>query len=844
MAMSRQAPTAGTLLKKGSDYKNTWKVKLKERYRGQIFVSIHPTVSPGVESSAADELEVHFEIRNNRADKVRLPTEAIGVFSQMEEQKKIERQKAAKPASRQGPAPAQKHTPRPQGEFHNPYNFIPAPKPKEDALKGPLGREAPVGHDKYHADRWSGRIGIKITTVTPLLIPDAAKAEGKKGEHQTFPIRLGPDGKPYLPPTSLKGAIRSAYEAITNSSMGVLEKHDRRLAHRMDPGEGLRMIPAKVSADGKQVELWMGKTNTFPEKHNGRWSVRGAMYAAWLPRYQLGQGGIADRSPEYPDRSLPQHGDHVYCWLEKIATGRFEYWRVSKIYRSRNELPSQPPWRWNGYGRHRPVGATMVQAEGWVCITNQNFGTKHDERVFFVPLGQKTKVQPLTKHLSDSWQTLVSNYQEIHEDDVKKRGQGNCDKFFGKAPGKAAFSRHICVKNAKKLTPNDLCYARVDSEGKVTGLYPVMIGRELAECPPINLLPKSLRLASSYDEMSPADRVFGWVNQAKDGKGNFKGQLRPGPVSCTTDDAIVKLQDKDEKGLPLAILGAPKPQQARFYVAQNKDSALAQEVGISKKAAAYGPDKGLRGRKVYPHQRFTTVNKEQYWDGPKAFDDAYANHSTPVKNRNGIYREYIRRNGKKGNRTEQNRSIKGWVKPGTNFTTWFEVANLNEAELGALLWLLSLPEEHYHRLGGGKPLGFGSVRIDIDELNLVNGQGRKQQFASLFPLGDEQLGDNQVKDKNKATDKYVSAFKKSLSEAYSQPFDDIPFIKAFCKAAKGFDKPVHYPRQHQRPEADEENFKWFVANEHPKFGKQVSLADLSEDIGLPIYLKSTRPRTR
>lgn len=40
--------------------------------------------------------------------------------------------------------------------------------------------------------------------------------------------------------------------------------------------------------------------------------------------------------------------------------------------------------------------------------------------------------------------------------------------------------------------------------------------------------------------------------------------------------------------------------------------------------------------------------------------------------------------------------------------------NLSAVELGALAWLLSLPKEHFFRFGGGKPLGFGSVRLDLE----------------------------------------------------------------------------------------------------------------------------------
>ena len=70
------------------------------------------------------------------------------------------------------------------------------------------------------------------------------------------------------------------------------------------------------------------------------------------------------------------------------------------------------------------------------------------------------------------------------------------------------------------------------------------------------------------------------------------------------------------------------------------------------------------------------------------------------------------------------------MKPRAAFTAVIDVINLNIAELGVLLWLLNLPDKHYHRIGGGKPLGFGSVRISIQSVILgreppgVNGIAR------------------------------------------------------------------------------------------------------------------------
>lgn len=68
------------------------------------------------------------------------------------------------------------------------------------------------------------------------------------------------------------------------------------------------------------------------------------------------------------------------------------------------------------------------------------------------------------------------------------------------------------------------------------------------------------------------------------------------------------------------------------------------------------------------------------------------------------------------------------VKPGVTFKCRIRFENLSDEELGALLWVLRLPEDHVHALGMGKPLGMGSVRI-TPTLVLSN---RAQRYAMLF----------------------------------------------------------------------------------------------------------------
>lgn len=695
--------------------------------------------------------------------------------------------------------------------FHNPYNFVPAPPRKTDDPE--LGDRKPVGHGCYHSDRWTGRISVKLKTITPLLIPDASEMT-ENNDHKTYPVRLGTDGKPYLPPTSIKGMLRSAYEAVTNSRLSIFEKHDARLAYRMPANTGLQMVPARI--ENGQVCLYPG---TSAISRDGK--PQGAMYAAWLPRYERNSVGTAKFAVKYPDRSLPEHGQKVEAWVEEFAKkGKhqntiFKYWKVKKIVPYGQNLGNQQTPS-TGHGNHQPTGKQMLKIEGYVCVTNKNIDRKHDERVFFVQ--GRPICLPLTNELKQKWRELISNYQDIHKDERKKGLQSP------PALNNSRWSRHIMGGEKEcQLSDGTLCYAYVykeDGAYQIQDLYPVMITRGLYAKSPESLLNQSLKPATKKEELSPADRVFGWVNQK--GKGSYKGHLRVHSVTCMSDDPIATF---NQGGVPLAILGQPKPEQGRFYCADDREG-IPLEKGIDKDCAYESSDEqSIRGRKVYPHHQGLPAG---YWDNPQ--------QDRTQQSMMGHYQEY-RRPKKDGaeQRDDQNRSMKSWVKVGTEFTFDIDVTNLSDVELGALLYLLTLPDIHYHRLGGGKSLGFGSVRLDLveSETDLRKGKDWSDFYRTLLP------DDVEVEaiDVNRCVRVYQDAVKAVYGKG--RAFEKVPFIAAFCRCAKGFDDnaAVRYPRVTEAPTPEGEAFNWFVENERSRGnnpGLKLALPALDKPSSLPI----------
>jgi len=691
------------------------------------------------------------------------------------------------------------------GDFHNPYNFIPAPPRDIDEIKNSELRDRlPCGHDSYKDNLWSGRISVTLTTVTPLLIPDAADITENNIGDKKYKIRVV-NGKPYLPPTSIKGMLRSAYEAVTNSRFSIFIKHEDRLAFRMSTENNL--IPAIVEVEHENSQLVL-KLMESPEIVDN---------AARLLRYQETSNspdkGESEEATQYDEsEELPQHKDVVWVRLDRGIVTQIKKW-----------TPNHPGDGW---------------LKGWVYITGANISNKKYERVFIESNDCRKII--ITNEIESLWRELITNYQKIHHKDLENRRKNNQHPwdYLGSNPGKTAWSRHVYDYSEVELKEGTLCYVEIEGD-EIKALFPVGISRRLYKISPFNLLHDSLKPATEMDLLSPADRVFGWASQ--DGKGSYKGNLRINAVQCDSADPIEKFENN---GFPLAILGEPKPQQARFYVAKN-----AQGMPLTNKTLkedGYLTEYSLRGRKVYPHHANLP---SQYWINPV--------EDRTQRVQEGHFQEYRRPKKTVGSgdqqrkveqKDQQNRFIESWIKPNINFSFNIDITNLSGVELGALIWLLSLQEDNcdlYHRLGGGKPLGFGSVKLNINwtKTNIAKGEDWRKFYSSL---------DSTTNLSIEIVKTLVKDFKDDVAKVYGkgESFERVTFIQAFYCTCKGFDdkKPIHYPRIRTPQQKGEnpvppspkgEGFRWFMENERTgnPSGLKVSLPVLWNETGLPYFDK-------
>lgn len=349
-------------------------------------------------------------------------------------------------------------------------------------------------------------------------------------------------------------------------------------------------------------------------------------------------------------------------------------------------------------------------------------------------------------------------------------------------------------------------------------------GRAPFPSSPRELLGADHEPATREVELSPADRLFGWArtdSRARDGARTvdaYRGHVRSSRITCAAGSGAVEALG--EHGLWLSTLNSPKPEQYRFRVHDQHGQPVPSGI---ERSVSQGYVQGRRrlGRAAYwPHRGLPA----DYWD-PSSAVPARGNRADEVGYEptqvGGRYQEYL---APPGTKRDVARRIAGWVKPGIVFRTVdLRVENVEEGALGVLLWLLTV-DDFLFTLGGGKPLGFGTVtiRTDLTKCVLTIGTERRAKYRSWRPQGQAALPE--------ALQSLIDAARATLPE------ECVASVLAMGRGRPEF--PVHYPRLRDPktgatpPIAT--SYEWFVENE--RNGRRRSLpAPTERDPSLPYY---------
>lgn len=188
-----------------------------------------------------------------------------------------------------------------------------------------------------------------------------------------------------------------------------------------------------------------------------------------------------------------------------------------------------------------------------------------------------------------------------------------------------------------------------------TGMFRIPYKKTISEHIPEYLKDKSV--------IDISDAIFG--NETK-----FSGRVFVEDSFCNeSDNSKILIGENHPK-----ILSGPKPTTFQHYLTQVSE--------VDKELKHYNPDSSgklsaIRGNKLYWHKTDSNDWKET---------DQVLESDTQHTKINPVRKD-------------------------TLFTGRIRFENLSDVELGALLFVLDLPEGCFHKIGMGKPLGLGSIKI-------------------------------------------------------------------------------------------------------------------------------------
>ncbi len=180
-------------------------------------------------------------------------------------------------------------------------------------------------------------------------------------------------------------------------------------------------------------------------------------------------------------------------------------------------------------------------------------------------------------------------------------------------------------------------------------------------------------------EKTIGEHIPSWLQGPKPGETptlDFAGEIFGNTSSHAGrvffEDAVLQ-QDCSQQQMAVKtphILSTPKPTTFQHYLVQTSED--------TRKLQHYNSNSAIRGHKMYWHK-----SGERWEQEDQQEIDNHPSQYTKIRP----------------------------VKAGSQFSGRIRFENLSSEELGALLFVLDLPEGCAHKLGMGKPLGLGSIKI-------------------------------------------------------------------------------------------------------------------------------------
>lgn len=313
-----------------------------------------------------------------------------------------------------------------------------------------------------------------------------------------------------------------------------------------------------------------------------------------------------------------------------------------------------------------------------------------------------------------------------------------------------------------------------------------------------------------------AEKLLGWVDQAEikieeqekdhgkqlDVMSAYKGRIRVSDALCF--DSLDKCQEinskaEDWSGLnpevsayfPLQILGSPRPPCAEFYLHKKGQNAY---IDFAKSAEIK-----IQGWKFYWRHGDASISKAK----------------TKVRARE-----------------KKSWKQKCWVKPirpGVDFTFSIRFDNLTENEFDLLCYALcpnsderDEKRQFLHSIGFAKPLGFGTVKIAIERVRLIDRAKRYGSEEDLLKAVSTQAVEQSDKEQDMTQIEFSEGAKR-----HAERIGKLHNVICLMGRPVTNGTPIIYPTCCDQ-DNESELFEWFSANRH-KDREKLHLKPLTGD---------------
>lgn len=513
----------------------------------------------------------------------------------------------------------------------------------------------------------TGKIVCTLTTKTPLIIADSAVESQDENGHKTykfFNLNIGGSENMCIPGSEIKGMASSVFEALTNSCLRVFDEK-KRLSWRMEAENLGEWKAGMITGEGKKIKRFRRMASVpvyddpkaFFDKFDDDEIGGGKPVTLFVKKLKA-----AFNIPKNDSDGWNEEEGYLFV----TYPNKIEFYHkkpnddIKNFVKTKGLLPDVP-------SDLKDVKINFIRdADGKKEKIFCCWDRKEKEINYYI----------MAKYREMFFYKLNSNEKDIYE--IPKT---TLDKYFqlwsDYTDNPQAVPEKIFQSRVHKtLKDGDLVYFYPDDENKVvTDIIPVRISRIVD------------------------DDVLGqkFLNNRDD--------LRPCVREILDNETAIKIKDAGLKEIyqhhPDGLCPACSIFGTTFYKGRvGFGFAYPEADAVEVKKITLPLQERPRHTWAIPHKKSCVPGRgiyvhhqgwEKYWNNPS-----------------------------KEATTQNNRTVYV-VEPEQKFTFEIKFENLKNWELGLLIYSLQLEPAFANKLGMGKAIGFGSVKIDVQNIHLING---------------------------------------------------------------------------------------------------------------------------